>query len=239
MAAVEQTNPARSIEGDADDARPFHARDHATLTSRVQREVERRILSGEIESGARIGEAALADSLGVSRGPVREALRCLAQAGLVELVVNKGAIVRSIGLDEVRGLYHLRGAIFALACQELAQRATAEDVALLEGNMAEMRAALAADDMDRYYRLNVAFHAAILARCGNTRASELYQGIVKEMHLFRRRSLSHVPNAAASLAEHAEIVAAVVAGDRDGAREAGRLHVEHGCRRFLSSLDEA
>jgi DNA-binding GntR family transcriptional regulator len=59
------------------------------------------------------------------------------------------------------------------------------------------------------------------------------------MHLFRRRSLSKVPNVDASLAEHRDILDAIERGDADAAREAGRIHVVHGCRRFLDTLDEA
>lgn len=221
-----------------DQPKPFHARQHATLATHVQREIERRILSGEIKAGERIGEAALAESLGVSRGPIREALRTLAQAGLVDLLANKGAIARSIGLDEAKKLYALRGALFALACQEVARSRSEETLALLKRNMEAMRDAHRAGDVEEYYRLNVEFHAAIMDRSGNERAISVYHSVVKEMHLFRRRGLSVVPNIAESIAEHDVIVAAIDRRDPDAAREAGRIHIEHGCKRFVDTLGE-
>ena len=219
-------------------SKPFHAREYATLTTHVEREIERRVLTGEIAAGARIGEALIADELGVSRGPVREALRSLAQSGLVEILPNKGAIARTIGLDEVKNLYALRGALFALACQEVARQHDGETVALLRDNMSAMRAALSCDDKEAYYRLNVDFHTAIIDRSENPRAIDVYHSVVKEMHLFRRRGLSNVPNIAESVKEHETILAGIIAGDPDAAREAGRIHIESGCRRFLGTLTE-
>lgn len=223
----------------SDAEKPFHARAFETLTTQVHREIERRILTGEIKAGEKIGEAALADSLGVSRGPVREAIRALELAGLVSVVANRGAIVRSIGLDEVVCLYELRGAIFAYACERVARRRTDAMLATLRDQVVGMEEAVAGDDLATYYRLNVEFHACLLEMSGNARARSTYEGVVKEMHLFRRRSLSKVPNVDASLAEHRDILDAIERSDADAAREAGRIHVVHGCKRFLDTLDEA
>lgn len=217
--------------------KPFHAREHATLTTRVHREIERRIMTGEIRAGDRLGEAALAESLGVSRGPVREAMRSLELTGLVTIIANRGAIVRSIGLDEVVCLYELRGAIFAYACERVARRRSDAMLATLRDQVLRMEAAVASDRLDDYYRINVQFHASLLELSGNPRARSTYESVVKEMHLFRRRSLSKVPNVGASLAEHRNILGAIERGDPDMAREAGRIHVVNGCERFLRTLD--
>lgn len=221
----------------SDAEKPFHASEFATLTTRVHREIERRVLTGEIKAGEKIGEAALADSLGVSRGPVREAMRTLERSGLVSIIANRGAIVRSIGLDEVVCLYELRGAIFAYACERVARRCDDAMLAMLREQVVGMEDAVARDDLGTYYRLNVEFHASLLEFSGNGRARSTYEGVVKEMHLFRQRSLSKVPNVDASLAEHRDIIDAIARRDADAAREAGRIHVVHGCRRFLDTLD--
>ena len=80
----------------------FDARNIQTLTGAVQQEIERRILTGEIAAGARLSEVALATSLGVSRGPIREALRGLAEAGLVDSIANRGVVVRKIAACSIR-----------------------------------------------------------------------------------------------------------------------------------------
>jgi DNA-binding GntR family transcriptional regulator len=219
-------------------AERFDARQIQTLTNAVQREIERRILTGEIEAGARLSEAALAENLGVSRGPVREAMRGLIEAGLVDSIANRGVVVRKIGLEEALDLYDLRGAIFGFACETLAHRHTTAQRAALEGALERMEQAIAAGDKELYYQLNLAFHAEILEFCGNRRARSTYEAVVKEMHLFRRRGLSRVGNLEASLAEHRTILDAIGAGDGEAAFRAGREHVRRGRDRFVASLDQ-
>ncbi|QPC44207.1 FCD domain-containing protein [Kaustia mangrovi] len=217
----------------------FHARNVETLTTSVQREIERMIMAGEVAAGDRLSESALADAMGVSRGPVREAMRALAQAGLVEIIANKGVVVRRIEMEEVLDLYDLRGVIFGLAVEGVACNGTAGQVAELKQNLADMISAYEAGDHGRYYELNVAFHAAIAEYSGNARARAIYESLVKEMHLFRRRGLSFVSNVEASLDEHRDIVEAIAAGDAEAAFRAGRAHVMNGKQRFLSTLQQS
>lgn len=218
--------------------KPFHASQHSTLTVRVQEEIERRILSGEMPSGTRLAETSLADGLGVSRGPVREAIRGLAQTGLVEVITNKGAVVRTLTIDEIQCLYDLRGAIFAMACAALSRRRTDEDLRVLSDNIDAMSLACDGGRVDDYYRLNIGFHNEITERAKNRRALEIYGSIVKEMHLFRQRGLGRIPNMAESLTEHKAIVEAIGAGDPDRARLAAVRHIEGGFERFRGTLRE-
>jgi DNA-binding GntR family transcriptional regulator len=219
-------------------AERFDARNIQTLTNAVQREIERRILSGEIAAGARLTEAPLAEELGVSRGPVREAIRGLIQAGLVDSIANRGGVVRKIGQEEALDLYELRAVLFGFACELVARRRTAAQLAELEASCEEMAVAVSARDKDRYYQLNLAFHASIMEFCGNRRARANYEGVAKEMHLFRRRALSRVSRITASLTEHRTIVAAIRAGNAEAAFLAGRRHVQHGRERFVATLDQ-
>jgi DNA-binding GntR family transcriptional regulator len=218
---------------------PFHASNIQTLATAVQREIERQILTGELKAGERLSESAVALRLGVSRGPVREAMRALKATGLVDIVANKGVLVRQIGFDEALDLYDLRSAVFGLACATLARRRTEAQCLVLMENLKRMQEACLEGDKEAYYRLNVAFHGHILEFCGNRRAKSVYESVVKEMHLFRRRGLSRVPNMEASLREHRTIVDAVTRGDAEAARAAGRDHVLSGKKRFIRTLDQA
>lgn len=217
----------------------FHARNVQTLTTSVQREIERMIMAGEVAAGERLSESALADAMGVSRGPVREAMRALAEAGLVEIIANKGVVVRRIEMEEVLDLYDLRGVIFGLAVESVARNGDPGQIAELKQNLADMIAAYEAGDHARYYELNVAFHAAIAEYSGNRRAKAVYEGLVREVHLFRRRGLSFVTNVEASLDEHRDIVEAIASGDPEAAFQAGRAHVMNGKQRFLRTLQQS
>ncbi len=213
-----------------------------TLAGAVRSEIERRILSGALESGEKLNELSLATSMDVSRGTVREAIRSLADSGLIVLVANRGAFVRRLTVDEIRDLYNLRGAIFALGCSLVAQRVAAgSDQAVpakLHDNLKEMRRAFASDDRAAYYDLNIAFHDILLSGANNPKAKTLYDALVKEMHLFRRRGLSIAPNIENSIAEHGAIVEAIDAGDPNAARQAALHHIESGLSRFLKTLSE-
>jgi DNA-binding GntR family transcriptional regulator len=208
----------------------------SSLTRIVQREVERMIVSGDLAAGQRINEQHLASRLGVSRGPVREALRALERTGLVQSIANLGTFVRKVGIEEACEMYEMRGVVFGFACARLAGRATEAQKTALSGLVAEMDAAIAAGDSSEYYRLNLRFHDLVMEFAAHKRASEMHEALVRESHLFRQRSLLPVASMRESNAEHAAIVAAVAAGDAAAARQTAERHHLGGKTRWLITL---
>jgi DNA-binding GntR family transcriptional regulator len=206
-----------------------------SLSSLVAQEIERLILSGSLAAGERLNEQALAARLGVSRGPVREAVRGLERTGLVVAVRNQGSYVRQIGTAEALEIWDLRAALTGLACGRLAERATRAQLAALRALVKRMDDARRADDAPSYFAGNVAFHAAILDGGGGPRTRDLCEGLEKELFLFRRRALVEPENMRESNAEHAAILRAIAAGDAAAARAAGEAHVAGGKRRFRAT----
>lgn len=213
----------------------------ATLAVEVRGEIERMIVDGELAAGEKLNELALSNAMGVSRGTVREAIRSLADSGLIDLIANRGAFVHETTLDEVRNLYELRGAIFGMACGAAARRvgtgAEPKLVAALERNLDQMRATHAKADTARYYALNIEFHDLLLQGAGNPKAKVMYDNLVKEMHLFRRKGLSIATNIARSIEEHEVIVRAVAKGDAEGARLAALDHITGGFGRYTTMIE--
>jgi len=210
-----------------------------SLTTVLQREIERMILSGELAAGERINENLLASKLAVSRGPIREACRKLEQAGMLEIFVNRGMFVRKLGLKEALDIYDVRAVLAELAGQLAARRARPADVDALAGLVDRMDAAVAAEDMNTYYPMNLQFHIRVMELTGNDRLASVYIGMDKELHLFRRRSLVSHEGLRASNAEHRAIVEAIGEGD---ARRAGRLmrrHIEAGKKRAARAAEAA
>lgn len=207
-----------------------------SLTSLVQREVERLILTGELAPGERINEQHLAARLRVSRGPVREALRGLEKARLVEAKVNRGVYVRELSVEQALEISEMRGLLTGYACARLAASSTAEQRARLAQLIETMAAAIEAGDAPAYYEHNLAFHDALMDYAGNARAKEMYDALVKESHLSRRKSLFSARAMAESNAEHRVILDAIRRGDPAEAREAGERHIIGGRRRFLDAL---
>ncbi len=213
----------------------------ATLASEVRSEIERMIEDGELGAGEKMNELALSSAMGVSRGTVREAIRSLADSGLIDLIANRGAFVHETTLPEVRNLYELRGAIFAMACAAAARRVSeGAEPGLpksLKKNIRKMERAQEDQDNDSYYGLNIEFHDMLLEAANNPKAKTVYDNLVKEMHLFRRRGLSVATNIAQSLDEHGAIYDAVIDGDSEAARAAAHNHITSGFARYMHLLD--
>jgi len=214
----------------------------ATLAGEVRGEIERMIVEGDLAAGEKLNELALSNAMGVSRGTVREAIRSLADSGLIDLIANRGAFVHETTLNEVRNLYDLRGAIFAMACASSARRvregAEPKLIARLEKNLEQMRKTQNESDPSTYYALNIEFHDMLLNGAGNPRAKAMYDNMVKEMHLFRRRGLSVATNIARSIEEHGDICEAVAAGDPEGARAAAQRHMTSGFARYMNMVEQ-
>ncbi|MFC3127661.1 GntR family transcriptional regulator [Pseudoroseomonas globiformis] len=206
-----------------------------SLASLVAQEIERMILSGTIAPGERLNEQALAVRLGVSRGPVREAVRGLERSGLVVAVVNQGSYVRKMSPDDALDVYDIRVALTGHAAERVATRATSALLAPMELLLQELTAAERADDAAGYYALNLKFHAALFEAAGNPRAARLYDDLGKELHLFRRRALLQPENMRQSNAEHGAILDALRRRDSAAARAAGETHITGGRARFAAS----
>ena len=193
------------------------------------------ILAGTLAAGERLNEQALATRLGVSRGPVREAVRGLERTGLVVAVRNQGSYVRQVSAEEALEIYDLRAAITGLACARLAEAGTPAQLAALRAVVKRMEAARKADEPAAYYAANLDFHAALLEFGGGPRARRLYAELGNELHLFRRRALVQPENMRESNAEHAAILRAIAAGNAPAARAAGEAHIAGGKRRFRAT----
>jgi len=197
----------------------------SSLTTLVQQEVERRILVGELAPGDKLIEATIAESLGISRGPVREAFRMLEEAGLVRQEKNRGVFVRHIPLDEALEIYDLRAMMDESVGRLLAEKIKPEQLKAARAMVDAMERAVKAGDADSYHLLNLQFHDALVDFAGNRKLSVLYRRLINELSLFRRMNLAAVGALPTSAGEHRAILKAIAAGDASGAGAAMRQHV--------------
>lgn len=209
----------------------------ATLSRAVQAEIARIILSGSFAPGEKLNESAIAERLGVSRGPVREAFQALHARGLVEMVPNRGVFVQRITRHDAVAIYDVRAGIFGTACRLVCERMTNTQSAELNALIAQMDVAGARRDLEAYFPLNIAFHTAIVNGTGNEVLVETYFGLVSRLQLFRARGLVHGGGFESSNIEHRAIMAALDARDPRAAFEAGYTHVQAGKARIISSAD--
>ena len=153
----------------------------SSLPMLVQKELERLILAGEIAIGAKLNEVALAERLGVSRGPVREAFRALEESGLVHLEKNRGVFVRQIGIEEADEIYEVRAALDEWVGRRLAQTATAGQLKELKAIVERMDRAAAKNELDAWHVLNLEFHDRLVEYAGNAKLLAVYRRLVNEL----------------------------------------------------------
>jgi phosphonate utilization transcriptional regulator len=196
----------------------------SSLPMLVHRELERMILAGELDVGAKLNEDTVARMLGVSRGPVREAFRALEAAGLVRLEKNRGVFVRQVGIAEADEIYELRAVLDEYAGRRATQNVEAPDVADLRSRLERMERAVGRGDLDTYHDANVAFHDRVVELAGNAKLLALYRRLVNELSLYRRATLDQSGIPSVSLEEHRGIVDCIAAGQ---AAAAGRRLHDH------------
>lgn len=215
--------PARGRGAGADDT--IAVLQTHSLPALVQRELERRILAGEFPAGSKLNEAAIADLLGVSRGPVREAFRALEESGLVRLEKNRGVFVRQIAVEEADDIYELRAVLDAHAGRRVAQGVGPAELHGLRMLVDRMDRAVARDDIDAYHAANLAFHEALVALAGNAKLLAMYRRLVNELNLYRRATLAQQGALPVSVREHHDILDRIAAGDAAAAGSALYDHV--------------
>lgn len=210
-----------------------------SLTTIVLQELERMILAGELKPGDRINEKALAASQSVSRGPIREACRRLEQAGLVQIIVNRGVFVRKLNRKEAADLCDIKASLAALTGRTLVTVLTAEQMASLKATVSRMEEAAAAGDVETYYPLNVDFHNRMLEFSGNERLIDMCTGVDKELYLFKRKSMDVGPALDRSVAEHRDIMDALERRDPEKASQIMWQHAISGKERLMGSMPVA
>jgi DNA-binding GntR family transcriptional regulator len=207
-----------------------------SLTTVARKQVEQMILSGELSG--RVNENSLAAKLSISRGPVREALRALEQAGLVSVVANRGVFVREFSLEEALQAYDIRASLFGLAGKYLAQSINDEQLAELSDLVEQMEIAKEGSDLTEYYSLNIRFHSALVDLSRNSELAAIYRHLVNKLHLFRRQSLLLGGGLNVSNKEHRLILKALAAGNAVAASLAMENHILAGKQRLMKALQE-
>ena len=200
------------------------------LYEEVAELLRERIFSRELPPGSWIDELKLADSYGISRTPLREALKVLATEGLVTMKVRRGAYVTEVNEKDLTDVYHLLSLLESDAAGVVAATATPAQLAELQSLHDELEAAT--DNRTRFFEINETFHRRLLAMADNRWREQMVDDLRKVMKLNRHNSLLKSGRIEESLAEHRALMAALAAGQADAAVQ--RMH-----QHFASGLEAA
>ena len=196
------------------------------LYEEVAELLRQRIFSRELEPGSWIDELKLAEEYGISRTPLREALKVLAAEGLVTMKVRRGAYVTEVSEKDLADVYHLLALLESDATGVVAERATDSDLAELKALHAELEAALG--QRDRFFAINERFHMRLLELADNRWREQMVADLRKVMKLNRHNSLLKSGRIDESLAEHRAVMAALLARDAALTRQRMQAHFQNG-----------
>ena len=196
---------------------------HGSTTDAVTDALREAILDGSLRAGSWLREQDLAASMRVSRTPVREALRRLADEQLVERSANRGCRVRSMTLDDVLAVYVVRESLESLAARTAAARRPSGLVDRLIELQRSMEAATAAPG--KLVRLNLEFHRTIRDAAGNAYLERFLTQVEHAVRRFGQSTFEDPARVAESHAEHMEIIRAIGAGDPEKAAQAASYHM--------------
>jgi DNA-binding GntR family transcriptional regulator len=201
------------------------------LRDQVLTELRRRIADGAYAAGERLTEDRLADDFGVSRNPVREALRVVESEGFVVVEARRGAVVSTMDDKAVRDIFAVRERLEPLAAALAAERATADDVTGLRVLLDRSRDATEAGDLDAVAWLDGDLHLRVLEISRSRWLASI--GTALYHHVHRALRAGPAPREPHSWREHVPLVDAIAAGDRETATEVARLHAEAATREAL------
>jgi len=196
------------------------------LYEEVAELLRQRIFARELEAGSWIDELRIAQALGISRTPLREALKVLAAEGLVTMKVRRGAYVTEVSEKDLRDVYHLLSLLESDAARVVASSGTDEHMTQIQFLQTELEGAVG--DRDRFFQINENFHMLLLDIADNRWRDQMVADLRKVMKLNRHHSLFKEGRIAQSLAEHQSIVQALVARQPEQAAQRMTAHFMNG-----------
>ncbi len=188
--------------------------------------VRQRIYNRELAPGSWIDEMKMVEEFGISRTPLREALKVLAAEGLVTMKVRRGAYVTEVSEQDLRDVYHLLALLESDAAAVVADKATPQELDQLHALHQQLEAAV--DDANLFFQINEQFHMQLLALCNNRFLTQTVADLRKVMKLNRHQSLFKQGRIEDSLMEHRAIMACLMERRAEAARHAMQTHFQHG-----------
>ena len=186
------------------------------------------IFSKQLEPGSWLDEQSLANQFGISRTPMREAIKALASEGLVTMKLRRGAYVTEVNRADLEQIFTVISLLECQTAKESALKATEDELNLLDHLHHRLEKAAADRDIEQFFEINGKFHELIQQIAGNRWLNGVIDDLRKVLKLHRRDSLTSTGRLQSSLIEHREILRAILKRDEVAAEAAMRKHFAHG-----------
>ena len=197
------------------------------------------IRKGILEPGERLMEVQLAEELGISRTPVREAIRKLEQEGYVIMMPRRGTYVSDISTNDVKEIFEIRSALESLATGLAARRIEPDELETLQNLLVEIEGYIAKNDIEKIVETDIKFHGLLYQVSRNERLVNIINNLKEQLARFRTLSMSYPGRLQETLEEHSEMVEAIANGDVSAARDAAEHHMERAEKTLLKAMRKA
>lgn len=197
------------------------------------------MVDGVFHPGERLMEIQLAEDLGVSRTPVREAIRKLELEGFVVIIPRRGTYVADISIRDINEVYEIRIALDVLAAGLAAARISSEDFIKLNEYLHEIEECIENNHTDKLVELDVAFHDVLYHASNNKRLVGIISNLREQMTRIRTRSMNYRDRRHETFQEHRKLVAAIADKNVEEAKRIAREHLENAERTLLMSIKES
>ena len=217
---------------------PIQLDTYRSLREVVSDALRQAIKDGRLSPGQRLREITLADTLGVSRTPIREAIRQLEQEGFVVMVPRRGTYVADISLKDIAQVFEIRGALEELAAGLAAERITTEELECLERILVEINGYIERGELDRIVAADVRFHDVLYQASRNQRLVDILHNLREQMLRFRSISMHYPGRLTATWEEHRQMVENIAAHNSSMARKVAKRHMENSEKTLLKGIRE-
>jgi len=215
---------------------PVNLDSYKPLRELVLEAIREAIINGSLKPRERLMEIQMAEELGVSRTPIREALRKLELEGFIVMVPRKGAYVADISTKDIADVFEIRASLEGLAAALAAERATEEELEFMERCLVIKAEAIANADFDKLVDIDTKFHEAIYKASRNERLVSIVNNLREQIQRLRTTSLSVPGRMYQSLKEHRAIVEAIQSRDVSLARQVSQDHIENAENVMMESI---
>lgn len=205
----------------------IHMDEFLPLRDVVFNTLRQAILTGELKPGERLMEIHLANRLGVSRTPIREAIRKLELEGLVTMIPRRGAEVAQITEKSLQDVLEVRRTLDALSVELACERISEEELLQLEAACKKVEEAIAGKDLKKIAQADVAFHDIIVKATRNTRLVQMVNNLSEQMYRYRFEYIKDESKHQSLMEEHRIICESLRRGDKETASKTAKLHIDN------------
>ena len=197
------------------------------------------IMTGKLKEGDKVNEGKLCETMGISKTPMREAIRVLSVEGLIRLVPNRGAFVTKPEFEEIAEMFDVMSLLEGFCAREACQKMTSRNFARLEKLHAKLEENFERHDQEEYIRINNQYHSFIQEIAGNRTLNQIIDGLRKKILLYRFQSLNLPSRFASSIQEHRDLMEAFRQRDHLSAESLMRDHLQNQSRSLGKLVEQS